>query len=186
VYRLTLVRHAETSWNAERRLLGATDLPLSPTGAWQTARLRSRLAGGQFTAAYSSDLRRASTTAEAILEPYQGVALVQLRSLRELDFGAAEGSTQESQVVADQAMDCLAGGLRMWLAEVDARHDGGHVLVVSHGGPLRVLLCLLLGLPPTHHWSFRLDCAGVSVVDCAPSLATISLLNDRSHLERVT
>jgi len=54
--------------------------------------------------------------------------------------------------------------------------------VVAHGGPLRVLLCLLLGLPVERHWSFRLDCAGVSVVDCAPGLVTLRLLNDCCHL----
>ena len=30
---------------------------------------------------------------------------------------------------------------------------------------------LLLDLPPARHWSFHLDCAGISIVDCAPSLA---------------
>ncbi len=66
---------------------------------------------------------------------------------------------------------------------MEATEPDGHLLVVSHGGPLRVLLCHLLGLPPARHWSFRLDCATVSVVACAPGLATLMLLNDRCHLE---
>ena len=182
MYRLTLVRHAETSWNAEHRLLGATDLPLSTAGMWQATQLGNRLAAAQITAAYSSDLRRATQTARAILEAHEGVTLTQLCSLRELDFGEAEGRPPGPLPLAEQALGPLADSLRLWLAEIDTHYQDGHVLVVSHGGPLRVLLCLLLGLPPQRHWSFRLDCAGVSVVDCAPSLNTISLLNDRSHL----
>jgi len=186
MYRLTLVRHAETSWNEQRRLLGATDLPLSSTGNCQAARLRDRLAVERFTAAYASDLLRASATAETILEVHQGVLPVLLPALRELDFGEAEGISGTSYLVADEAADRLAEGLSTWLAGLWSRHEGGHVLVVSHGGPLRVMLCVLLDLPPARHWSFHLDCAGISIVDCAPSLATISLLNDCSHLRRST
>ncbi len=182
-YRLTLVRHAETSWSAERRLLGATDLPLSAIGARQAVRLRDRLAGARFTAACSSDLRRASDTAATILEAHPGVVAATLSALRELDFGVAEGGDQASHTEAPRALDDLGCRLRGWLAGSRSTYEGGHVLVVSHGGPLRVLLCLLLDLPPARHWSFRLDCASVSIVDCAPGLATISLLNDRSHLE---
>ena len=130
----------------------------------------------------ASDLIRASATAATILEPHQGVLPELIAALREIDFGDAEGVSGGSHLVADAAADGLAGGLRAWLAGLDARHEGGHVLVVSHGGPLRVMLCLLLDLPPARHWSFHLDCAGVSVVERAPSLATISLLNDCSHL----
>ena len=186
MYRLTLVRHAETSWNEQGRLLGATDLPLSPAGKCQAARLRDRLEAERFTAAYSSDLIRASATVATILEPHQGVLPVLVPALREIDFGDAEGVSGGSHLVADEAADGLAGGLRTWLAGLGSRYEGGHVLVVSHGGPLRVLLCLLLDLPPARHWSFHLDCAGVSVVDRAPSLATIRLLNDCSHLRRST
>ena len=56
------------------------------------------------------------------------------------------------------------------------------ILVVSHAGPLRVLICLLLGLPVEAHWSFHVDRASLTIVDRAPDMGTLMLLNDRCHL----
>jgi broad specificity phosphatase PhoE len=60
------------------------------------------------------------------------------------------------------------------------------VLVVSHAGPLRVLLCLLLDLPPDRHWAFRLGQAGLTIVERGDDMGTLTLLNDRCHLDRAT
>jgi broad specificity phosphatase PhoE len=180
---LTLVRHAETAWNAEGRLLGSTDLPLSPTGEWQAEQLRARLAAERFTAAFCSDKLRATATASAILEAHSGVLLTQTAVWRELDFGGAEGQLSLGVVREEHMLvDSLATRLRDWLSDLEAAPSEANVLVVAHGGPLRMLLCLLLGLPPERHWSFRVDCASVTVAARAPGLTTLMLLNDCSHL----
>ncbi len=82
------------------------------------------------------------------------------------------------------------GGTVLPLPEGEGRGEGASgcsfsptLLVVSHGGPLRVLICLLLGLPPEMHWSFHLDHAGVTVIERAADMGTITLLNERCHLE---
>ena len=36
---LLLIRHGETAWNAEHRIQGQLDIPLSPLGVLQSARL---------------------------------------------------------------------------------------------------------------------------------------------------
>ncbi|HEX2324521.1 MAG TPA: histidine phosphatase family protein, partial [Chloroflexota bacterium] len=66
----------------------------------------------------------------------------------------------------------------------EARPDSaGAVLVVSHGGPLRVLLCQLLGLPPSRHWCFRIDHTSLSEVHWDPQTGPLVVaLNDRCHL----
>jgi broad specificity phosphatase PhoE len=63
--------------------------------------------------------------------------------------------------------------------------DEPTILVVSHAGPLRVLTCLLLGLPPDAHWAFRFDRASISIVRRGADMGTLLLLNDRCHLEGV-
>ncbi len=65
---LLLVRHGETDWNAEGRLQGHTDRPLSDYGRRQARRLGEELEGEGLEAIYSSDLARAHETAEIVGE----------------------------------------------------------------------------------------------------------------------
>ncbi|RTH24886.1 histidine phosphatase family protein [Thermus scotoductus] len=85
---LWLVRHGETLWNQEGRLLGWTDLPLTPLGRGQARALRGLLPP---LPAYSSDLRRALETAALA-----GFAPKPTRALREIHFGALEGASWET------------------------------------------------------------------------------------------
>ncbi|GAA6734611.1 histidine phosphatase family protein [Thermus oshimai] len=84
---LWLVRHGETQWNREGRLLGWTDLPLTPEGEAQAKALREKLPP---LPAHSSDLRRALRTAELA-----GFAPQATPSLREIHFGLLEGALWE-------------------------------------------------------------------------------------------
>ncbi|WP_337845278.1 histidine phosphatase family protein [Thermus sp.] len=84
---LWLVRHGETLWNREGRLLGWTDLPLTPEGEAQALALRGRLPP---LPAHSSDLKRALRTAELA-----GFAPRATPSLREIHFGLLEGAPWE-------------------------------------------------------------------------------------------
>lgn len=84
---LWLVRHGETLWNREHRLLGWTDLPLTPTGEAQAIRLRGKLPS---LPAYSSDLQRALRT--ALLA---GFPSMPTPALREIHFGSLEGALWE-------------------------------------------------------------------------------------------
>jgi len=82
------VRHGETPWNREGRLLGWTDLPLTPEGEAQARALKGLLPP---LPAQSSDLRRALLTAELA-----GFCPEATRALREIHFGALEGALWEA------------------------------------------------------------------------------------------
>src|SRR6266704_3260533 len=64
--RLLLVRHGQSTWNSEHRIQGQLDPPLSDEGCRQAQRVGQRLAGRRFAGFYSSDLKRAFETAQAI------------------------------------------------------------------------------------------------------------------------
>ncbi|HEX2035425.1 MAG TPA: histidine phosphatase family protein [Chloroflexota bacterium] len=107
--------------------------------------------------------------------------------LRELHFGSWEGQTYAELAVHAGAAEVLAGEaappggesltqlahrLQRFLTVLrDPSSDGQRprggrrtALIVTHGGPLRVLLCLLLGLPPAEQWRFQVDYASVTEV----------------------
>jgi broad specificity phosphatase PhoE len=90
--RLLLVRHGVTEWNQAGRYQGHQDVPLSNAGREQARRAAGRLRGEPITAAYSSDLQRASETAHIILDG-RDVPLELAPDLREMAFGAWEGLT---------------------------------------------------------------------------------------------
>ncbi|WP_461224403.1 histidine phosphatase family protein [Lacticaseibacillus suihuaensis] len=91
---LYLVRHGETPMNKAQRLQGFTDAPLTAKGLGQAARLGELLAPVAFTAAYSSDRRRAVATARQILAQHPDApALHQVAGLREYYFGGLEGTS---------------------------------------------------------------------------------------------
>ncbi|MGH8707202.1 MAG: histidine phosphatase family protein, partial [Burkholderiales bacterium] len=58
-----MIRHGETAWNAEGRVQGQTDVPLSSVGEAQARAVRDALAGERFIALYASDLARVRQTA---------------------------------------------------------------------------------------------------------------------------
>ena len=90
---LLLARHGETDWNRARRWQGHADRPLTDRGRAQAAALGDRLANIALDAVYSSDLRRARETAEAVALPH-GLDVIELPELREVDVGSWEGLTR--------------------------------------------------------------------------------------------
>lgn len=92
---LTLIRHGETDWNRDRRIQGATDIPLNDTGRAQArataALLRDRLDPALPATIAASDLSRARETAQIIASELGLAAPRTYRGLRERAYGEAEG-----------------------------------------------------------------------------------------------
>jgi broad specificity phosphatase PhoE len=168
-----LVRHGETDWNVEHRLQGWTDIPLNATGVRQARSAARALAGRDIGALISSDLSRARDTAELIAVE-TGVEVVIDPALRERNYGVAEGRlNSELEVQFDDALDerwadpdfTFAGGetrrevylrLGAFLTELLASPPQHEIVLVSHGGAMRVARGFLEGLPVERlpRWSF--------------------------------
>jgi broad specificity phosphatase PhoE len=145
---LLLVRHGETDWNADGRLQGQTDRPLSDYGRRQAQQLAEELSDEDIEAIYTSDLSRARETAE--------IAGARLRlpveldpDLREKDWGTWEGLTpverDRVEFVGESTEAHRERTLRA-LRQISERHpDGGRVLVVTHGGSMRRVQTEALG-----------------------------------------
>lgn len=152
--RVLLVRHGETDWNAQTRLQGHSDIPLNARGREQARRVGQALAGESLDAVYSSDLQRAYDTARAIAEA-TGAPLVADPTLRERGFGRFEGRTF-AEIESEWPEDARRwrtrdpsfgpeGGERLQdfharsvaaAERLVARHPGGSIALVAHGGVL--------------------------------------------------
>ncbi len=199
--KIYLVRHGATIWNAEQRIQGHTDVPLNETGLEQSRRIAQRLKDQKIDAVWSSDLTRARVTAEILAEPH-GLTVNTTPLLRERRFGDWEGLTQEeivargdrqlldayrAAVVADlppnaESMQSVWNRLSQALKEIIHLHAEGQVVVVGHGGSLRVILCQAMRAPMEcvrHIW---LDNACLSLVEFNGDRSWVRLMNDTSHL----
>lgn len=157
--KLCLIRHGETAWNAERRLQGHTDTPLNPKGVLQARQMAQALKDINlgFDVLYTSDLKRAADTANAVVELF-GVEAQVDSALRERNFGALQGLSiteapllrpdiWQAHIARDLDHD-LEGGesiqqfslrVRNALDSIQKRHAGKTILVVSHGGTLDMM-----------------------------------------------
>jgi 2,3-bisphosphoglycerate-dependent phosphoglycerate mutase len=154
---LLVIRHGETAWNAEHRIQGHLDIPLSPAGIRQAAYLAERLAGESIDAVYSSELARAWLTAVPFAARL-GLEIVADTRLRERSFGVFEGLTLD-EIAAQHpeafrrwrerdpgwAIDGGESGRQLIdrvlaaLHDIVERHRGQTVAVVTHGGVLDVV-----------------------------------------------
>lgn len=149
--KLIVIRHAETTWNRDKRMQGTTDTPLSDVGRAQAQALGRRLAGRDFSALYSSDLSRARDTARAIAE-HTGRELVIDPRLQERRFGIFEGLVAaeilsrypeeharfasrdpDYEVPGGESASHFAQRCLGCLAEIAGRHRGEEIVVVTHG-----------------------------------------------------
>ena len=199
--RLFVVRHAQTDWNRERRYQGWQDTPLSEVGRGQAAAVARALQGGKLDAVYSSPLRRAVTTAEAIAAPH-GLPVRVEAAFREIGFGAWEGLTldearvrypaeyqhwaerpHEAVVPGGEALPDVRQRVLAGLEALRAEHDGGSVCLVTHGVPARVLILEVLGLDLSRIWAVHVATTGISELEFREDWAALHRMNTLTHLE---
>ena len=147
--KLLLVRHGETDWNAEGRLQGQTDRPLSDYGRRQAQQLADELGSEEFEAIYSSDLIRARETAEIIARRLELPVKLD-PDLREKDWGTWEGLTsveRDRVEFAGESTEAHQQRILEALRRIAERHPrDGVVLVVTHGGSMRRVQTAAMGM----------------------------------------
>lgn len=198
--RLLLIRHGQTRLHRADRFWGQTDIELSHNGIRQAEQLRDRLARFKIDVFYASTLSRAINTAEIIASRHK-VTVTPVAELCECSFGYVEGLTfkeisQKYPVLArelsewkavafpgGESLDQLNRRVQGFLGKLKEHREGSTVAIITHGGPLRLIICNLLGLGIRHWLQIRVDHASLSIVETYNQGAIINLLNDISHLK---
>lgn len=201
--RIYLVRHGETTWNAEGRWQGTLDIPLGEVGHQQAQALAKHLKDRPIAAIYSSDLSRARDTAEP-LSRAKGLEIQTDARLRELDFGVFQGLThdeirakypeEERELFVDYLDFVLPEGesrravqarvYEMW-QEVVRRHPNSEVVVMSHGGPVRLLLLKLFDDQVERMLKVPLPNVSVTTITAEGDKLELEGLGETTHLKQV-
>jgi probable phosphoglycerate mutase len=163
------LRHGETDWNREGRMMGHADIPLNATGRAQAERARTACAGLGLRAIAASSLSRARETAE-IVNRDLGLTLTTIDDLREVDVGPCSGIGDPGWMPRWQDGAAMAG-VESFIAFRDRIARGfaqalalqAPVLVVAHGGVFRALETLI-------GHSGRTDLPNATVIHVAPPL----------------
>ncbi len=200
--RLLLVRHGESTWNAEGRYQGRRDAPLSPLGIAQARALADHLATQTHDrprAIVSSPLQRAFDTARAVADAL-GLEVTTDDRLVEIAHGAWEGLLKTEIAAAWPEMyaawhtvpesvtfpggESLAAVRERWLefTGVCKVHGRSPLLVVTHDVIVRIAILHARGLPLRDFTTFATENAALSRLDLTPTGQQVASMNEHSYL----
>jgi len=199
---LFLMRHGETAWNNQKRVMGRLDVPLNREGTAQTKRVAKLLPDLEIHAIYSSPLKRALDTA-LILAGSQNLTVETDANLTEVAFGRWEGYRFE-ELIKDKAYhrflrnpltaavpggETIPGvqqrGLKA-LRRATRECPNSRLLFVSHGDVIRAILCHYLKLPLGEFRRLRIDNGSLSAVEIDASWAEVKFVNYLPNVARMS
>lgn len=199
--RIYLLRHAETTWNNERRYQGTLNSPLSELGWDQSILTRDALRDAPLRAVYSSPLARAQETAHVIAEPH-GLPVTSVTDLSEIRVGEWEGLTTSeiearyadavhqwyttphlARIPGGETIEEMRARAVAAFEEILSRHKDQTVAVVAHGGVNKSIILTALGAPLASYWRIRQHNACINVLAYEGARARVRIINETRHLE---
>jgi broad specificity phosphatase PhoE len=197
---IILTRHGQTEWNVEEVFRGRIDIELNQTGLKQAELLAESLSGQEIEAVYSSPLKRAAKTAEAVARRHS-LKVEIVNGLIDCDFGQWQGlhlkevrekykelyqqwaeSPQLVQIPGGESLDEVRERASEVVNGVIARHSG-RVVLVSHRVVNKVLICALLGLDNSHFWNIKQDTCATTFFSYQNGRFVLTKHNDTSYLK---
>ena len=206
--RIIAIRHGETAWNVDTRLQGHMDIGLNARGQWQAQRAAEALADEGIAAIYSSDLSRASATAQAIVDRSTQIADRPLRlqvGLRERSFGIFEGQTY-AQIATDwpeesvrwrqrdphyaprggESLVQLRDRIATTVTALASQHVGEQIVLVAHGGVMDALYRLATRQEIESPRTWELGNAAINRLLWTPDGLSLIGWSDTRHLDEAT
>lgn len=210
VTRILAIRHGETLWNVDTRIQGHLNIDLNETGRWQAERVGHALAQEPIQAIYSSDLRRAFETAQAIATaPARLMAhtptplqVTPHLLLRERHFGHLQGKTWaeiETQHPEEcrlwrgrdphwapkggESLTALRERIRQCVDSLASQHMGAQIVLVAHGGVMDALYRLATNQSVEAPRTWHLGNAAINRLLWTPQGLSLVGWGDVSHFD---
>ena len=199
--KLILARHGETEVNRLGNIQGVGSAPLNETGRMQADRLARALRGDAPFALYSSPLRRALETAQAVAD-HAGVEIVPDDGLTEMDVGEFEGLSgpelrrRYPDVMRmwdeDACHAVMPGGEslstvcdRAWqtVLKLAESHPDDTVVAVTHNFTIQTVVCTALGMPLNNFRRLSVDLGSITRLEVSEGQAKQVSINETLHLK---
>ncbi|XID94907.1 histidine phosphatase family protein [Paenibacillaceae bacterium WGS1546] len=186
---IAFIRHGSTSWNKEGRAQGSSDISLDQDGIRQAELLADRLRSEAWNHIYSSSLTRAKQTAQIIGNAI-GLEIRLDDRLRERSGGLIEGTTEQERLrkwgrnwrdleLGIESIEDVQKRGSDFLEEINSKHQGEKVLVVSHGALIQYNFARLFpDSPPSKH----LDNTSITILQRTNNQWVCQLHNCTKHL----
>lgn len=175
-----LVRHGQTDWNVERRIMGPKPVGLNKAGRAQARSLHKGLKEISIDRIYTSPLKRALQTAQLIDQGREIPIVIEVK-LQEIDYGEWVGRTFDEvrqdpryQRYHTKPSEAVGPGQETVLGVRDRavgfvesvrRENGiGRVVVVTHADIIKILLAHYLHLNLDEFHQLKVDNGSISVV----------------------
>lgn len=172
---------------------------MNDKGIWQAKKLADRLGDPSSVKVYSSDLKRAYETAEII---FKNNSIEKIADFREMNFGLFEGLKYEEivgrypklyrdwvdnpekvKIPNGEGLRDLRKRVKDKLALILFQQPGKTLAVVTHSGPIRVILCDALKLGLNMFWQIGQETGALNIIDYAKeSSPAVAKVNDISGL----
>lgn len=147
---LYVVRHGQTDWNLEERVQGTMDVPLNETGKKQAISLSEKLYNIPIDFIFCSPLKRTLET--AFLLNSRNLPIFIDERLKERNYGEFEGLVKtdfdmdlfwdyDADVQYKSAENVRKCVMRVYefLEELKEKYPNKSILLVTHGGLIRVI-----------------------------------------------
>ena len=200
---IILARHGETDWNVAEVFRGRADVALNETGVQQAELLGEYLSGVKIDAVYSSPLKRALKTAEAIAGRH-ALEVNVVHGLIDFDFGEWQGFSHQEvkdkykelyaewinhpdqvRMPAGESLGDVRKRAMVVVNDIMERYHEGRVVLASHRVVNKVLICALLGLDNSHFWNIKLDTCGITSFSSEKGRFILTRHNDTSYLKPI-
>lgn len=189
--RLILIRHGQTDYNLHNKYCGINNPPLNITGVQQAKKLAHKLKNFKIDKIYSSDLKRAYQTAKII---FKNSSIKKTKKLREMNFGIFEGlkyeeiikkhskiytrwidNPQNIKIPKGESLNKLNKRVLKNLFCILSRHPEKTIAVVTHEGPIRIILNDML---KQNFWRIKQNNCALNIIEypenMPPKIVTIN------------
>ncbi len=188
-----VVRHADKEQgDFHNPLLRHQDEPISARGRSKAQKLYTFFLNRPVTKIYVSEYMRTGQTIEYTAQK-MGLTPITDRRLNEIDNGAIEGLSEQElrlkfpelwnafmernrdfQFPQGESGSDVQQRIRSFMEEMQTRQED--ILIVSHDGWMRTLMCSLLDIPVYRRWDFQIDFCGIIEIEYQPAYTKWKLI----------